>query len=301
MKNIEDANILVVGDIMLDKYTIGSVTRISPEAPVPIVNVNNAYEQIGGCGNVASNLKSLGANVTCMASVGDDVYGNKIIKMLDELGIHSFVRKSSKLTTVKERIVAGARQIQMLRLDYEYVDPLYADKILPSASKLKDGKFDYIVISDYAKGVISYQLVETLRMLNTPIIADPKPKNIHCYSNIFMLTPNKKEFDEIFHCLEFAQYTLVTLGRDGMRLYEQNDPEGYHIEGVPIDVYNVAGAGDVCVATVTAAMAMGFDPKEAAVIANTCANESVKHVGTCRVNKDLFNEICQSKISRTNI
>jgi rfaE bifunctional protein kinase chain/domain len=164
MKPIDKVNILVVGDIMLDKYTVGTVERISPEAPVPIVNVTDVYETLGGCGCVAVNVKALGANVWCMASVGDDVYGNRIIDLLNEKGINSLVRKSSKLTTVKERVVAGARQIQMLRLDYEYLDLIYPEKIFPRlASDLKRQPFDYIIVSDYAKGVVTYALIDSLR------------------------------------------------------------------------------------------------------------------------------------------
>jgi rfaE bifunctional protein kinase chain/domain len=293
-------NILVVGDIMLDKYTVGTVERISPEAPVPIVNVTDVYETLGGCGCVAVNARTLGANVWCMSSIGDDVYGNRIIDLLNDKGINSLVRKSSKLTTVKERVVAGARQIQMIRLDYEYKDLIYPEKIFPRlASDLKRQPYDYIIVSDYAKGVVTYALIDSLRTLNVPIVVDPKPANISKYSDVFMITPNKKEFEELNRSTDYAHYTLVTLGRDGMELYEYGLPheDSKHIKSDPVDVYNVAGAGDVVSAVITVSMAMGFDPYNAAKIANACARDSVTHTGTCIVNKKVFD----AEVIRTNI
>jgi len=288
MKNLSDVKILVVGDLMLDKYTIGNVNRISPEAPVPIVNITNAYEVLGGCGNVALNLKNLGVQVSCLASVGDDVYGKMIKHLLEDNGITSYVKTLSRLTTVKERIVAGARQIQMLRLDWEVIEPISYTSLCLSIDELKEQEFNFVIISDYAKGFISYELVDALKYLRAPIIADPKPKNIYNYSDIFMITPNKKEFEELHESKDHALYTLVTLGREGMKLYESGVSLPKYIKSDSVEVFNTAGAGDVSVAAITVAMAIGFTPYDAAVISNACARESVTHVGTCTINKNIF-------------
>lgn len=299
MKNLEDVNILVVGDIMLDKYVIGDVHRISPEAPVPVVNVINTYEVLGGCGNVANNISNLGCQVSCLASVGNDVAGKRIIELLSENTIDaSFITQSSYMTTIKERVVAGERQTQMLRIDWEYVDLIDPKFLIDNIYHIRERKFDYIIISDYAKGFITYQLVYTLKMLKIPIIVDPKPKNISFYSDVFMITPNKKEFEEIYYGKEYANYTLVTLGKDGIALYDRvgNCNE---IKNTPVEVYNVSGAGDVVVSAVSVALAQGYTPLEAAKIANECAAYSVTKPGTCKLNKNKYIE--QLNILKTEV
>lgn len=291
MKNLEDVNILVVGDIMLDKYILGTVERISPEAPVPIVNVTSTYEQLGGCGNVAKNISALGCKVSCLASVGNtDIHADIVIDKLKQNNIEALISKDSKLTTVKERIVAGERQTQMLRVDYEHIAPINPKFLIDNIRDIRDRKFDYIVISDYAKGFVTYPLIQILKTLNIPIIVDPKPRNISFYSDVFMITPNKNEFDDLHMSTEYAEYTLVTLGKDGMDLFENGKQTANHIDSVPVEIFNVAGAGDVVVATISAAMAMGFKPYDAAIISNACAAEAVTHTGTCVVDKNYFDK-----------
>ena len=290
MKNLEDVNILVVGDIMLDKYILGTVERISPEAPVPIVNVTSTYEQLGGCGNVAKNISALGCKVSCLASVGDDVYGNMIIDRLKQNNIESFITKDSKLTTVKERIVAGERQTQMLRVDWEYISLINPKFLIDNIYNIRERKFDYIVISDYAKGFITYQLVQTLKMLNIPIIADPKPRNISFYSDIFMITPNKNEFDDLHMSTEYARYTLVTLGKNGMDLFEDGKQTADHIDSVPVEVFNVSGAGDTVVAVVASSLAQGMSPLFSAKLANYCAGYVITKPGTSAITKNKYIE-----------
>jgi D-beta-D-heptose 7-phosphate kinase/D-beta-D-heptose 1-phosphate adenosyltransferase len=264
MKSLEDVNILVVGDIMMDKYIIGDVHRISPEAPVPVVNVVDGYEVLGGCGNVANNISILGCKISCLASIGNDIAGERVLELLSENNIDtSFITKSSQMTTIKERIVAGERQTQMLRIDRERVYLIDPKFLIDNIYNIRERKFDYIVISDYAKGFITYQLVYTLKMLKVPIIVDPKPRNISYYSDVFMITPNKKEFEEIFCGKEYADYTLVTLGKDGMELYDRTGHRE-EIKNTPVDVYNVSGAGDVVVATVSVALSQGYSPLESA-------------------------------------
>jgi len=294
MKDLENTHILVVGDIMLDRYVIGAVHRISAEAPVPIVNVTKTYEVLGGCGNVAINLRYLGIHVSILASVGNDTAGQKIFDKLGSHNIQSYVFRASEQTTIKERIVAGERQTQMLRIDRESTTPILFEELLPSLSELKEEKFDYIIISDYAKGFVTHELVDYLKTFNIPIIADPKPKNIFLYSNIFMITPNKKEFEEMGEKIHYATYTLITMGRNGMKLFDLIERELKIIPSTPVNVYNTAGAGDVVVATISAAMAMGFKPYEAAVISNACAAEAVTHTGTCVVDKNYFDKTVEA-------
>ena len=154
MNNIENIKILVVGDIMLDKYVVGSVNRISPEAPVPIVNVKEEYSTLGGCGNVVRNIRELGAQVDCLTSIGNDIEGKDIIDKLEEIGVGNLVCFGSDISILKERIIADHRLVQMLRIDRE-VKKTVSAKLAINKLKISKNDYDMIVISDYAKGMIT--------------------------------------------------------------------------------------------------------------------------------------------------
>lgn len=295
--HIENANILVIGDIMLDRYVVGEVERISPEAPVPIVNVTNTYHTLGGCGNVVRNLKSIGATVSCMAVVGDDESGETIKGELSRLKVKSMMTTlQDRITSVKTRIVANHRQTQMLRFDNEEVSNVDVRDLGLTVYNLE--KFDIIVISDYAKGIITNDLMWKIKELNIPIIVDPKPKNIKLYDDVFMITPNRKEYQTIVDNGDeiFATFILKTLGRDGMELEDFTCNRTYHIKSEPIEVYNVTGAGDTVVAVMAACIASKIDILLSAKIANDCAHFVVTQPGTTTIPKKLFNEILTRRL-----
>jgi len=167
VKEIKDLHILVIGDIMLDRYIVGDVSRISNEAPVPIVNVTDDFSTLGGCGNVVRNLREIGAKVACLASIGCDPEGSQILKHLADLKVDSHIIVASENTTLKERIIADERKIQMLRLDRESTEVVEYDRVMKEFEKIYLS-YDMIIISDYAKGMITEQLMEQVNRAGPP-------------------------------------------------------------------------------------------------------------------------------------
>ncbi len=277
--------ILVVGDIMLDKYLCVDVERISPEAPVPIAKITKEYYTLGGCGNVIRNISELGFNVTCVAAVGNDKAGRLVLGELTKLKVDARITVMDEgPTTQKTRIVANTGHAQMLRVDKE------STGLIKRKFNL-EGTYDIIVISDYNKGMITAQLMSGLRKLNVPIIVDPKPQNMWLYNDVFMITPNKKEYDEI--CIStqhpFTQgirYILKTLGKDGMDLMDEKDI--IHTPAIPVDVFNVTGAGDTVIAVMAMCLSLGIDVEAAAAVANVCARYVVTQPDTSVVPKSVF-------------
>jgi rfaE bifunctional protein kinase chain/domain len=289
VKQIEDVKILVVGDIMLDEYIVGDVNRISPEAPVPIVNVKETYCKLGGCGNVISNLSNIGARVTCITAIGQDDAGNIILKKLMNLNINTrfLISKPDITTTIKTRIISGERQTQMLRYDKENIKDVDT-----SILKLTNG-YDAIVVSDYAKGMMTKPLMNKIKKLGNNIIVDPKPVNSHLYNDVFLMTPNLKEYNEMKeNYFPKVEYVLKTMGKNGMELIEQNyGKNGIKISSKSVDVYNVSGAGDTVVAILSLSLALGNDLFTSAKIANECAGYVVTQPGTSMVPREFFKEL----------
>ncbi len=298
MKHIEDINILVVGDIMLDEYIYGTVDRISPEAPVPVVKVTGTHFSLGGCGNVVRNIKELGANVTCVAAASNDRYGKILRALLKESGVEARL-VDVQTTTRKTRIVGKPNDTQMLRLDDEETD------YIESKHVSIDGDYDMIVVSDYAKGMVTADITDRLKSTGIPIIVDPKPKNIWLYDDVFMITPNKKEYDEM--CLSDyvhpfthnIKYILKTLGKDGMELL-QDGVMGVSIPLTPINVYNVSGAGDTVVAIMSVCLSMGISVHKSAIVANECARYVVTQPDTSVVPRRMFNTMIASAYYKEN-
>jgi len=290
MKALESLKILVVGDIMLDHYVMGEVERISPEAPVPIVKVSNEYFTLGGCGNVVRNIRELGPEVHCLTSIGWDRSGEIIEEELEKIGVKGLIVNESKVTTVKERVIADERKIQMIRIDRESTKPINYNLLINRLEEIPNS-YDIIVVSDYAKGVISHKLMAYLHHMKYKIIVDPKPINRTMYGGVFMVTPNEKEFSQMeFEGSVDSLYTLVTLGQKGMVLYD-NISSAYgkaEIEPEPVEIYNVSGAGDTVVAVMATCLSMGYTPFESATVANKCAAYVVTQVGTTVVPKETF-------------
>lgn len=297
--NLKGKNILVVGDIMLDHYVMGEVERISAEAPVPIVHVEKEYSTLGGCGHVASSIKELGANVFCLASIGHDQYGKRIVDLLDEIQAFPMLVMASKNTIVKERVIANQRKIQMIRIDRETIQPVDSSFPIGFLKEYDEITYDIIVVSDYGKGMITKDLMNFLHKLEIRIIVDPKPKNFKLYSDVFMITPNEKEWEEIIKITlprspNSMNYILLTEGKNGMTLVDNQDESKIKIHSDPVEVYNVSGAGDTVVSIMAVCLSMGWNVIDSAHIANKCAAYVVTQVGTSIVPKDLFFEIVKN-------
>ena len=290
MIDLSETKILVVGDIMLDHYICGNVERISPEAPVPILKVTNEYSTLGGCGNVARNIRQLGPIVVCLSAHGTDSSGNEILELLQYQGISSRCIKKDEYikTTKKTRVVSGSQEVQMLRIDDEF----YIEYDLSEQIKLIPNDIDLIVVSDYNKGVVTKELMDSLRKLNKPIIIDPKIRKDSeiLYDKVFMITPNKKEFENMIMPSN-VEFILKTLGEYGMELIGYGD--NTYIQSTPVPVFNVSGAGDTVVAILAICIANNFDVLTSAKIANDCAKYVVSQKGTSVVSYNIFQNIME--------
>jgi rfaE bifunctional protein kinase chain/domain len=291
VKALEDIKILVIGDIMLDKYVLGEVERISPEAPVPIVHVYDEYSTLGGCGNVARNIKELGPQVVCLSSIAKDDNGKIILEKLKELDVVPLLYEGAQTTITKERVIASERKIQMIRIDREIKKDIEAFELIPMLEKEYDLQtFDIIVISDYAKGVITEPLMHYLNDRNIKYIVDPKPRRIGFYGYPYLITPNEKEAKAMGGAkgpvLNVAEFVLETKGKRGMTLHGKK--QFWTISADEVEVYNVSGAGDTVIAVMATALSMGWNPLDSAYIANKCASYVVTKPGTSTVPKSMF-------------
>jgi len=297
-------NILVAGDVMLDEYVYGEATRISPEAPVPVVAVSGRRYQPGGAANVAANIRSMGARVTLAGVVGVDAAGLRLGRELEGTGIgNALVEDRTRTTTLKTRITAGDQQI--VRFDEEDTGPLpeaiseELRRVCSEALLSADG----CVISDYAKGVVDESLCQWLIAeavkAGKPVIVDPKSRDFARYRGATAITPNLKETAAAAGApahdpatLELAipkllesigpSALLVTKGGDGMSLFEQGKG-AWHVPATAVEVADVTGAGDTVAAILAIALALGFPLRDAAGFANIAAGLAVRHPGTWAV------------------
>ncbi len=292
LNGFKGKNILVVGDIMLDKYIFGNVERISPEAPVQVVEVEKESYLPGGAANAANNIAALQGNALMVGIVGNDNEAKTLLNELKKRNINTegIFTDNQKPTTQKVRIL-GQKQ-QLLRIDYEkrdYLNKEIEDKIL-NFIKEKIGNINAVIISDYAKGVITKNLVEEIKEIakNKIIIADPKPKHKDFYKDVSLVTPNIKEAKEMTEkeenlIKELNSPILITKGEKGMSLYEKDG----NITNIPTkakEVYDVSGAGDTVVATLALALSSNATLKQAAIIANHAAGITVGKLGTSTVS-----------------
>ncbi len=321
----KNVRIMVIGDLMIDEYIWGNVSRISPEAPVPVVNVTGENLCLGGAGNVVNNIFALGGKVFIAGVVGNDEMGRKVIHNLRKMGIDTkgIIVEAQRVTTVKTRIIAHHQQV--VRYDREVIRPILADNVKLIIALLEEQlpKIDAVLISDYGKGVICGPLMEQVRTLAKEagkiIAVDPKVKNIPFFAGVTVLTPNHLEAAEaagrwiyseedlmavgktLLERLQ-AQSILITRGERGMSLFQDNG-EVTHIPTVAKEVYDVTGAGDTVISVLTLAMASGAPIKEAAVLANIAAGIVVGEVGTATVKAGELEEAVKNgiQIKRRNI
>lgn len=287
LRRLKDLKILVVGDIMLDRYIFGRVERISPEAPVPVVEVEREEFRLGGASNVANNLANLGVKTYLAGVVGAD-YGRHILRgLMKSAGIEDLtVEDPQRPTTEKARVVSLSQQL--LRIDWEDKRPIEG-KVLKELLERLDVNVDGVIVSDYAKGVVCQQLMERIKEKKVFISIDPRPVNKHLYFGADFMTPNEKEAkqmdgDKPVETLgwklkeELGLKTLViTLGAKGMSLF---DREYFHFPARAKQVYDVSGAGDTAVAVLTSAYMATKDWSIACQLANLCAGIVVGKLGT---------------------
>ena len=318
LSKFEYARILVIGDIMVDEFIWGKVSRISPEAPVPVVNVVSESLCLGGGANVVNNVRSLDGGVMVCGVVGDDEMGRRLISDLDKYGIDTegVIVDGARPTTIKTRVIAHNQQV--VRYDRESASEISQSTREKIVSFVKKNlhRLDAIIISDYGKGVTSEKLIgEVLHIAgeNGKIISvDPKVSNFSFYKGVTAITPNNNEASEaggieirdeetLLRVGEVlmeklaCKILLITRGEEGMTLFEENG-EITHIPALTKEVYDVTGAGDTVISVLTLALTAGATIKEAAVIANYAAGIVVGEVGTATVSRCRLAEVIGKKI-----
>ena len=303
-EKVKDARLLVVGDVMLDRYWFGDVNRISPEAPVPVVRVGRTEERLGGAANVARNIAAIGAGAILLSVVGEDEAAARIQELLKAEGIDAQLHRDPALaTTIKLRVIG--RQQQLLRIDFE-TEPgqeVLISKLADFEARLKNA--DLVILSDYGKGGLKHieRMIEAARSAGKSVLVDPKGDDYSRYKGATLLTPNKSEFREVAgrwksedDLTERAQKLRSELGlealliirsEEGMTLYRKS--ERLHVPAVAREVYDVSGAGDTVIAILGVTLAAGASFAEAIQFANKAAGIVVGKLGTAVVHpEELF-------------
>ncbi len=307
--------ILVLGDVMLDQFIWGSVSRISPEAPVPVLDFSHESYMPGGAANVARNLSALKTQTELFSAIGEDVAGRQLKELLSEqhIGCGGLVSIDSRATTIKTRIVA--HQQQVVRVDRESKQELGATDVqtLLHALKEKVHTADAVIVGDYGKGVVTQPLLEGVKTLcrehGVWLSVDPKPVHHLNLAALSLITPNRKEAFELANVVDGNRQTnpledkslmlvanrllnelrpallLITLGDQGMLLCQRGQ-RPFHIPTVAQEVFDVSGAGDTVIASFTLAIAAGASPIEAAIVSNHAAGVVVGKVGTATVTPE---------------
>jgi rfaE bifunctional protein kinase chain/domain len=306
--------ILIIGDLMIDQYVWGQANRLSPEAPVPIVNVQKESSTLGGAGNVVQNLLSFGAEVIIAGLIGDDPAGKELLKVLvdENADTRGIVIDVNRPTTVKTRIIAGSHQI--VRIDREVNDPISKDceedlftRIVPHFAEV-----DLVLFSDYNKGVLSHSLCQRIisycNSIDKKVLVDPKGLDFAKYKGAFIIKPNKKELAEavkfekistatalqnaaaaLFE-LTSADYLVVTLSEEGIAILTKNSYQLLDVKAT--EVFDVTGAGDTVLATLAYFTAVGFTVEEACELANHAAAIVIRRVGSASTSvKEIIEDI----------
>lgn len=294
-------NLLVVGDVMLDRYWFGDSDRISPEAPVPVVQVSKVDERLGGAANVARNVAALGANTTILGVIGEDEAGARIGELLKQSGVNSQLEVDPKVpTTVKLRVIA--RQQQLIRLDFEETPSQTALEQKLARFEKALGTADVLVLSDYGKGALSQvaAMIEYARAKNKVILVDPKGEDYEKYRGATVITPNRSELRQVVgRWADEADLTqraqelrrslgiqalLLTRSEEGMSLF--TDQGVSHVRAQAREVFDVSGAGDTVIATLAVALAAQWPLDRAMALANRAGGIVVGKLGTATVTSE---------------
>jgi len=298
---LETVRLLVVGDVMLDRYWFGDVSRISPEAPVPVVRIEKREARLGGAANVARNAAALGAHCGLLGVVGNDEAGDEVEQILRESSIDTYLKRDEQISTIVKLRVIG-RQQQMVRIDFEEApsETTLRDKLTQFKAILAD--YDVIIFSDYNKGslVNVAEMIRMAREAGKTVMVDPKGDDFTPYAGATMLTPNKAELKRIVgswkteeQLTEKAQKLreelgltalLLTRSEEGMSLYTAD--EVLHVHADAREVFDVSGAGDTVIATMAAMLGAGVPLAEALATANRAGGIVVGKLGTATVTRD---------------
>ena len=317
LENFSNVKVLVVGDVMLDRFWWGNVSRISPEAPVPVVNLENTSLAAGGAANVAANVAGLGADAFLIGVIGDDDEAQLFPEILKNTNVSSefLVTIPTRQTTIKTRVIAHSQQV--VRIDQETKKGLnhIEEQMIWEKIETLTGETDIFIVSDYAKGVLTdnllARLITTARELNKKVLVDPKGKNFMKYKGATLLTPNQREAAEACNLDETEpevveksggmllknlslEALLVTQGEKGMSLFHRNEKKT-HLNSSAREVYDVTGAGDTVIASLAVALAAGSDFYEAANIANISAGLVVEQIGTTAISTKMLRETLENQ------
>jgi len=311
LDKIAGAPILVVGDLILDRYIWGKVDRISPEAPVPVVEVVKMEDRLGGAGNVVRNLAKIGAKSTVCGLIGDDDDGRELMALFKEIGanVDGVVVDNTRPTTVKTRVIAATQQI--VRIDREKrtgESPEVSKRMAKAIDRSIEGS-RAVILSDYGKGSVCPDVLDALQrasadhrleLAGRPLFVDPHPRNYNNYRSMSVAKPNRKEAEiasghpirsvedayvaaDILMRKWNSEMMVITLSEDGMIVKQSGEPRGVHLETMAQEVFDVSGAGDTVTALFCSALAVGASPTTAGVLANIAAGIVVSEVGTVAV------------------
>ncbi len=301
---LSSKRLLIVGDMMLDKYWFGDATRISPEAPVPVVRVQRTEERLGGAANVALNVRSLGSAVTLMSVVGQDEAGDTAVKLLKQAGITPRLHIDPNLkTTVKLRLLA--RQQQVVRIDFEDHPGTEVLAGLTGEFAGRIREFDALILSDYGKGGLDHiaQMIDAAKEAGIPILIDPKGSNYDRYRGATIITPNRSELAQVVGAWTSEEQLtrkaqnlrkrlglkglLLTRSEEGMTLFNENG--ALTVPAQAREVYDVSGAGDTVIAVLGTMLAAGMELPLAVKTANRAGSIVVGKLGTASVSyEELF-------------
>lgn len=300
MPRFNQAQVLVVGDVMLDRYWYGGTSRISPEAPVPVVNINHYDERPGGAANVALNIAALGAKAALIGATGDDENARSLQTRLDAVGIDCDFQVSGERPTITKLRVISQNQ-QLIRLDFE--ERFLAEDVreFPARLKRQLENVGAVILSDYGKGALQepQKLISLARASGVPVLVDPKGADFSKYRGATLITPNLKEFEQVVgHCETEQQLVdrgiallselkldalLITRSEHGMTLLRDGEPE-LHLPARAQEVYDVTGAGDTVISVLAATLAAGGDLPQAVALANLAAGLVIAKLGTATVS-----------------
>jgi rfaE bifunctional protein kinase chain/domain len=301
-----NARILVVGDVMLDRYWFGEVSRISPEAPVPVVKVDRHEERPGGAANVARNCAALGARVALLSVVGGDDAGRSLARLMAESGIECSLHEDAKLsTTVKLRVIA--RQQQLLRIDFENAPDHEVLEAKLADFDVRLAECDVVILSDYGKGGLTHitEMIRRARAAGKQVLVDPKGDDYARYAGATLLTPNRSELRQVVGSWRDEaelqrkgealrtelrlEALLVTRSEEGMTLFSAAGSA--HVPAVAREVYDVSGAGDTVIATLAVMLGSGLPLPEAMRQANLAAGVVVGKLGTATCSFDELKQV----------
>jgi D-glycero-beta-D-manno-heptose-7-phosphate kinase len=306
--------VLVIGDIIVDEYIWGKASRLSPEAPVPVLEARNSTYILGGAANVANNIVALGGQAFLSGCVGDDINANIVFDLAKESGVdtRAILKDANRPTTVKTRLIAHNHQ-QLARIDREVRTSIHLDMKNEFINKLSSliNEVDLVVLSDYAKGVLTPELIsDVVTLSNKPIMVDPKGLDFEKYKGVNLITPNRNEAElatkspqgaspfemaKIISEITKAEHVLVTLGEDGVLYY--SDGNSKTIPAVASEVYDVTGAGDSLISTLALSYpATGGDIEKSVILGNYAAGVAVRKTGTTTVTSAQLKQALESDL-----